>query len=81
MGLDELKLADVEVSVGSKIFVVIDEVHHLFIGSVALRDACFAAPFSDGIGKCVVNILANILKTRVRDKMQLLANKEKVTTC
>ena len=75
------KLADVEVCVRSKILIVVDEVHHLFIGSVALWDACLAAPFPDGIGKCVVNILANILKTRVRDKMQLLANKEKVTTC
>ena len=60
--LAELKLANVEVGVGCKVFIVIDEVNHFFIGSIALLDAGFATPFLDGIGKRFVNILTYILE-------------------
>ena len=57
-----LPSVDVEIGVGCEILIVVDEVHHLFIGSVALSDASLAAPFFDGIGKRVIDILANIFK-------------------
>ena len=60
--LAELKLADVEVGVGCKVFIIVDEVHHLFIGSVALVDAGFAAPHPDGISESFVNILTCVLE-------------------
>ena len=53
---------DVEVGVFIIILIVVDEVHHFLVGTFALLDVHFPAPFIDCILEGVVNVVADILE-------------------
>ena len=53
---------DVEVHAGVFILILVNEVHHLLSGMLALLDAGFLTPLIDCIGDGGVNIFANVLE-------------------